>query len=84
MKKGDELTIRYGTAKKLCRVQELLREIDPVNLTVSSENPEVLKDEGVGEVMLQTLEPTCIEKYSDFPELGRFVVEGKKGTAAAG
>jgi len=25
-----------------------------------------------------------VEKFSDFPELGRFVIEGKKGTAAAG
>jgi translation elongation factor EF-1alpha len=26
----------------------------------------------------------CIEKFSDFPELGRFVIEGGKGTVAAG
>ncbi len=84
MEKGGELTIRYGTAQRKCRVQEIISEIDPVNLTVRSKYPDVLKDESVGEVELAALEPLCIEKYSEFPELGRFVVEGKKGTAAAG
>jgi len=84
IKNGDELTIRYGTAEKKCRVQKIVSEIDPVNLTVRSRLPEVLKDETVGEMELLALEPLCLERYSDFPELGRFVVEGKKGTAAAG
>ncbi|NIO36967.1 GTP-binding protein [Candidatus Bathyarchaeota archaeon] len=81
---GDELIIRYGTAERKCRVIRILSEIDPVKLTVSSVYPEVLDKEGVGEAEFLTLEPTCIEEYSDFPELGRFVIEGKKGTAAAG
>ena len=84
IEKGGELNIRYGTAQRKCRVQEIISEIDPVNLTVRSKYPDVLKDESVGEVELAALEPLCIEKYSEFPELGRFVVEGKKGTAAAG
>ena len=84
IKNGDELTIRYGTAEKKCKVQKIVSEIDPVNLTVRSKLPEVLKNETVGEMELLALEPLCLEKYSDFPELGRFVVEGKKGAAAAG
>ncbi|RLI67718.1 MAG: elongation factor 1-alpha [Candidatus Gerdarchaeota archaeon] len=84
MREGDNITIRYGTAEKKCRVRKIISEIDPVNLTVRAESPKVLKDETVGEVELLALEPVCLEKYSDFPELGRFVIEGKKGTAAAG
>ena len=84
IREGDNITIRYGTAEKKCRVRKILSEIDPVNLTVKAESPKVLKDETVGEVELLALEPVCLEKYSDSPELGRFVIEGKKGTAAAG
>lgn len=84
IKKGDEITIRYGTAKKKCRVQRILSEIDPINLIVKAKSPKVLKGESMGEIELLVLEPVCIEKYSDFPELGRFVIEGKKGTTAAG
>jgi elongation factor 1-alpha len=84
LKEGDEITIRYGTAEKKCKVQQILSEIDPVNLTVRVRYPKVLKEEKVGEVELLALDPICLEKYSDFPELGRFVIKGKKGTAAAG
>ncbi len=44
----------------------------------------VLKDGDVGKVVLSPLEPMYVEKYSEFPSLGRFVVEGEKGTVAAG
>lgn len=80
----SEHTIRYGTAEKRCKVQKILSEIDPVNLTIRSKYPEILKGESVGEAEFLALTPVCVEKYSDVPELGRFVIEGKKGTAAAG
>jgi elongation factor 1-alpha len=81
---GDELIIRYGTAEKKCKVQRILSEIDPINLTVRLKNPMLLKEESVGEVEFLALEPICVEKYSDFPELGRFIIRGRKGTVAAG
>lgn len=84
IKKGDELIIRYGTAEKKCKVQRILSEIDPINLTVRLRNPALLKEESVGEVEFLALEPLCVEKYSDFPELGRFIIRGRKGTVAAG
>lgn len=84
IKNGDILTIRYGTAEKKCRVERILSEIDPVNLTVRSKNPGKLKNESVGEVEFSALEPLCLEKHSDFPTLGRFIIRGKKGPAAAG
>ena len=84
IKNGDELTIRYGTAEKKCKVNKILSEIDPVNLTIRSKLPRLLKIDSVGEVDFLALKPLCIEKYSNFPELGRFVVEGKKGAVAAG
>lgn len=84
LRNGDQLTIRYGTAQKKCMVEKILREIDPVNLTINSQHPEILERETVGEIKLTALEPLSLERYADFPELGRFVIEGKKGTAAAG
>jgi elongation factor 1-alpha len=84
IKKGDELIIRYGTAEKKCKIQRILSEIDPINLTVRLKNPALLKEESVGEVEFLALEPICVEKYSDFPELGRFIIRGRKGTVAAG
>ncbi len=84
IKKDDVVTIHYGTAEKKCKVTKILTEIDPVNLDVCSKNPKILDSESVGELKFTPLEPISVEKYSDFPELGRFVIEGKKGTVAAG
>jgi elongation factor 1-alpha len=84
LRKNSVLTIRCGTAENKCRVQEILERIDPVNLTVDAKFPEVLKSGDVGKILFLPLEPMCMEKFSEFPELGRFVVEGARGTAAAG
>jgi elongation factor 1-alpha len=84
LKRDESLLVRVGTAEMKCKIKRILREIDPVNLTIRAEHPNLLKDGSVGEVELLPLQPLCIEKYSDFPQLGRFVVEGGKGTAAAG
>jgi len=84
IRNNDLLTIRHGTAENKCKVQRILKEIDPVNLTVRRELPERLETGSVGEVKLLALQPLCVEKYSELPQLGRFVIEGKKGTSAAG
>ena len=85
IRKGDIITIRIGTAEKKCKVEKILTEIDSINLTIVSNNPEMLERESaVGELKIIPLEPLSVEKYSEFPELGRFVIEGKKGTAGAG
>jgi len=84
LRNNDVLTIRYGTAENKCKVERILERIDSVNLTVDAKFPEVLESGDVGKILFSPLEPMCVEKYSEFPELGRFVVEGGKGTVAAG
>jgi len=84
VKKDEALTIRLGTADARCRVREVIEKIDPINLTRAAGSPDALAAGDVGKLALIPLDPLCVEKYSDFPELGRFVVEGKSGTVAAG
>jgi elongation factor 1-alpha len=81
---GEEVTIRYGTAEKQCCIQKILSEIDPVRFTISAQNPKLLRGNSVGEIEFSAREPLCLEKYSDFPQLGRFIIEDAKGTVAAG
>jgi len=84
IKNDDIHTIRCGTAERKCKIKRIINEIDSVNLTVSTTSPKVLKEGSVGEVSFSPLEPLCIERHSDFPPLGRFVIEGKKGPVGAG
>ncbi len=81
---GDAVTIRYGTSEKRCEVKRILKDIDPVNLTVRRDSPKDLQEGSVGEVEFSALQPLCVEKYSELPQLGRFVIEGTKGASAAG
>jgi elongation factor 1-alpha len=84
LREGDQVPIRLGTAETECRVQNILEKIDAVNLTVMEEKPQSLESGEVGKIVFQTTEPLYVEEYSEFSELGRFVIIGKKGATAAG
>lgn len=81
---GDKVTVRVGTAEVECKMERILERRDPVDLTVEEETPVCLENGEVGKVLLRPLEPLYLEVYSQFPQLGRFVVVGRKGAAAAG
>ena len=81
---GDTTIIRIGTAETKCRIKRILDKIDPVNLIVEEDNPASLENGEVGKVLFQALEPLYLDEYSVLPQLGRFVIVGKKGAAAAG
>jgi elongation factor 1-alpha len=84
LKAGDRVPIRLGTAEVECEIQHVLERIDAVNLTVVEEKPKSLENGEVGKILFKPLQPLYVETYSDFPELGRFVIIGKKGAVAAG
>ncbi|RKY83878.1 elongation factor 1-alpha, partial [candidate division KSB1 bacterium] len=65
-------------------VEELVEKIDPVSLRVLEHKPRFLGEGEVGRAILRASEPVCIEAYKDVAQLGRFVIIGKTGTAAAG
>jgi len=84
LKPHSQVRIRIGTATINCTVERILEKINPVSLIVMSENTESLSNGEVGKVMFRPNDPVYVERYSDFPQLGRFVIIGKRGTAAAG
>ena len=48
------------------------------------ENPPYIKQGDVAIVKFKPLKPVVIEKYSDFPPLGRFAIRDSGRTVAAG
>jgi elongation factor 1-alpha len=84
LKQDDEVMVRYGTAVKRCRILKMMEKVDPVNLTIQEVNPDQLHVGDVGTVCFQALEPMILERFSETPELGRFVIEGSRGAGAAG
>jgi len=51
---------------------------------VIEDNPKFLKKNEAAIIKLQPIKKLCIEKYEDFPELGRFAVRDMGRTAAVG
>jgi elongation factor 1-alpha len=63
---------------------ELSKKLDPKNGQVMEENPQFLKKNDVAIVKLSPIKKACIEKYKDFPELGRLAVRDMARTVCVG
>jgi len=83
LKPRGQVKIRIGTATVNCTVQQILEKINPVSLTVMRKSESLANGE-VGKATFRPSSPIYAERYSDFPQLGRFVIINERGAAAAG
>jgi elongation factor 1-alpha len=81
---GYTPVLHYHTGQIACRFTELLKKLDPRTGQVVEENPSFLKTGDAAWVKMEPLRPIAVEKYVDFPELGRFAVRDMGTTVAAG
>ncbi len=81
---GYTPVLHYHTGQIACRFTELIKKIDPRTGQVTEENPSFLKTGDAAWVKMEPLRPIAVEKYTEFPELGRFAVRDMGTTVAAG
>jgi len=72
------------TAQVSCRIKKITKKIDPRTGQVIAENPDFIKKGDTAEIVVEPLQPLCIEKNSDFPQLAKFAVRDMGRTVAAG
>ena len=72
------------TAQVACTIAEILEKKDPRTGQTIQKNPEFIKNGDVAIVRIKPTRPVVVEKYSDFPQLGRFAVRDMGQTVAAG
>jgi len=72
---SKSVAIRFKTIKE---------KVDRRSGKVLEENPESIKEGDAAMVQIETLEPVCLEAFSDYPTLGRFVIRDNKDTVAVG
>jgi elongation factor 1-alpha len=72
------------TAQVACEFTELLKRLDPKTGQTAEENPQTLKTGDAAFVRITPKRPLVIEKYKEFPQLGRFAVRDMGQTVAAG
>ncbi|MGI6589318.1 MAG: translation elongation factor EF-1 subunit alpha [Candidatus Iainarchaeum sp.] len=63
---------------------EIQKKIDPRSGAVVEENPKFLKTGDAAIVKIKPTKPVCIEKFSEFPQMGRFAIRDMGQTVAAG
>ncbi len=81
---GYTPVIHAHTGHMACKMVSIEKKLDPRTGQVIEENPSFIRKGEAAIVKFQPLKPFVIEKYSEFPPLGRFAVRDMGITVAAG
>ena len=82
--KGYTPVFHIHTAQIACTIIEILEKKDPKTGATMQKNPDFLKSGDVAIVRIKPLKAVVIEKFADFPPLGRFAIRDMGQTVAAG
>jgi len=72
------------TAQVACRIEKILKKLDPASGEVLAENPDFIKNGDAAIVKVVPSTPLVIEKNSDIPHMARFAIRDAGSTVAAG
>lgn len=72
------------TAQIAATITEIIEKKDPKTGATLQKNPEFIKNGDVAIIRVKPTKAIVVEKYSDFPQLGRFAIRDMGQTVAAG
>ncbi|RLF24216.1 MAG: translation elongation factor EF-1 subunit alpha [Thermoprotei archaeon] len=81
---GYTPVLHIHTATVPCKFAELLKKLDRRTGVPIEDHPKYLRTGDAAVVRFKPLKPVVVEKYSDFPPLGRFAIRDSGRTIAAG
>ncbi|NHI93141.1 MAG: translation elongation factor EF-1 subunit alpha [Candidatus Lokiarchaeota archaeon] len=81
---GYTPVIHAHTAQVACTFMEIVSKFDPKTGQPIQDKPDFLKQDEGGIVKMKPVKPLCIEKLSDFPQLGRFAIRDSGRTVGVG
>jgi len=73
LKRGDKLEMKCGTSKAKCLVKEIRQRISSETGEIIAKNADGIGENEAAIVAFKT-KPIVIERFSEIPELGRFVL----------
>jgi len=82
--KGYTPVFHIHTSQMACTITEILEKKDPKTGQIIQKNPDFLKTGDVAIVKVKPLRPLVVEKFNEFPQLGRFAIRDMGQTVAAG
>ena len=72
------------TAQVACRIDKILKKLNPATGETLEENPDMLKNGDTAHVVIKPTKPLVIERQKDIPQLSRFAIRDAGQTVAAG
>lgn len=81
---GYTPVVHAHTAQVAAKFISLVKKLDQKTGAVIEDSPKFLKKNEAAIVELQPIKKMCLEKYEDFPEMGRFAVRDMGRTVAVG
>lgn len=81
LREGDVLRLRCGTRNVECRVKEIKEKINSETGEVMERRPAEISESDAATILFAT-EPLVVEKFSDIPELGRFLLVRNRNIGA--
>jgi elongation factor 1-alpha len=72
------------TSQVACKIEAILKKIDPASGQVVAENPDFVKNGDAAIVKVVPTKPLVIEKQSEIPHMARFAIRDAGATVAAG
>src|SRR3989338_70226 len=71
------------TAQVACQITEIVKKLDPATGATKEEKPDFIKNGDAAIVKIKPIQPLCIEKQSEIPQMARFAVRDSGVTVAA-
>jgi small GTP-binding protein len=81
LKRGETVELRCGTRRVSALVKEIKEKIDSETGDVVEKNPAFINEHEAATILFHT-EPIVVEKFSEIPELGRFVLVRQQNIGA--
>lgn len=72
------------TAQVACRIEEIIKQIDPATGATIKEHPDMLKNGDAAIIRVIPTKPLVIERKSDIPHMSTFAIRDAGKTVAAG
>ena len=81
---GYQSLLECHWERRLCTIEKILAICDASTGNILEENPSSVKAGASALVKVRLSKPCCVEKFSDYPALGRFVLMKKSSQAVVG
>jgi elongation factor 1-alpha len=72
------------TAQVACQIIAIEKKLNAATGEVVAENPDFIKNGDAAIVKIKPMQPLCIEKQSEIPQMSRFAIRDSGATVAAG